>query len=164
MKVLFLDIDGVLNFFGTDAKSPTGCDGIVDKLVKRLRTIIDNTNAFVVLTSDWKDDWDGQAETDDLPPDGQYLVKKLRRNGVHINSKTGEQFPLGYRGAAIVDWLNRHKGVESWCVLDDIVYDDFLWCAYADMKIPDHLVLTDPNVGLSDNDVAMAIDILNKQN
>lgn len=160
MKVLFLDIDGVLNFDGTEAKTPSGCDGIVDRLVKKLKSIIDNTNALVVLSSDWKVNWyKSAADITDLPMDGQYLVRKLKRNGVHINSKTDDKFPESYRGAAIMDWISRHNGVDGWCVLDDVFFDDYMMYP----EISNHIVLTDPRVGLTDDDAASAIDILNNQ-
>jgi len=160
MKVIFLDVDGVLNFDGSDARTPLGHLGIVDRLVKKLRTLVDNTNALVVIVSDWKELWN-QSVTDveDLSPDGQYLVKKLKRNGVHITSKTSDRFPNKLRGAAIMDWIAAHKSVESWCVLDDVYFDDYL--NY--MEISSHIVLTDPSVGLTDDNVKYAIDILNKQ-
>lgn len=160
MKVIFLDIDGVLNFDGTEARAPNGCDGIVDRLVKKLKTIIDNTNALVVLSTDWKDAWtQSAADVSDLSPVGQYMVKKLRRHGVHITSKISDKYPNELRGTAIMEWIATHKSVESWCVLDDVYFDDYL--NY--MEISKHIVLTDPKVGLTDDNVTYAIDILNRQ-
>ena len=56
MKVVFLDIDGVLN----EEKSRSHCcgyKGIDDKKVENLAKIIKTTNAAIVLISTWKDDW-----------------------------------------------------------------------------------------------------------
>ena len=56
MKVVFLDIDGVLN----EEKSRSRCcgyKGIDDKKVENLAKIIKTTNAAIVLISTWKDDW-----------------------------------------------------------------------------------------------------------
>ena len=41
MKIIFLDVDGVLNYRGCKARSATGCLGVDDGKVKLLRQIID---------------------------------------------------------------------------------------------------------------------------
>ena len=46
MKLIFLDVDGVLNYSGCKARSATGCLGIDDEKVKLLRQIIDQTGAI----------------------------------------------------------------------------------------------------------------------
>lgn len=158
MKVLFLDIDGVLNYSGTEARTPSGMVGIVDSLVKKLRTIIDNTNAIIVLSSDWKKLLYSYDHVEDLPPDGQYLLRKLKRRGLHISSKLSDDIPNRHRGEAIRQWL-QHNGVQetdTWCVLDDRLFDD-----YVELGMEDHLVLTHEMFGLTDKDVTKAIDILN---
>lgn len=42
MKVIFLDIDGVCNYFGEEnkARAPSGCLGINDKLVDIIKYIV----------------------------------------------------------------------------------------------------------------------------
>lgn len=35
MKVIFLDVDGVLNFTGTEARAPGGCLGLASAPVKQ---------------------------------------------------------------------------------------------------------------------------------
>ena len=57
MKIIFLDIDGVLNYRGCKSKSPSGCYGIEQDKVKLLKNIVEQTNAKLVLTSTWKTDW-----------------------------------------------------------------------------------------------------------
>ena len=57
IKVIFLDVDGVLN----DQASNSKCGfytGIDDKKVKRLRAIVEATNAKIVLVSSWKKHWE----------------------------------------------------------------------------------------------------------
>ncbi len=57
MRVIFLDIDGVLNNCRTRTKSPDGCTGISNSLCKRFRKIIESLlketgeKPEVVLTS-----------------------------------------------------------------------------------------------------------------
>ena len=57
MKIIFLDIDGVLNC----QKSQSKCGGLIgidDKKVKVLRKIVESTNAKIVLCSSWKSGWE----------------------------------------------------------------------------------------------------------
>lgn len=86
MKVIFLDVDGVLNFTGTEARAPSGALGLASAPVKQLRNIIKATGAYIVLTSTWKGDWDFDEEK--CTADGKYLVRKLKREGLHILDKT----------------------------------------------------------------------------
>ena len=59
MKVIFLDIDGVLNSRRYDAKRDKNGNTNIDEtrlpLVKR---IVDATGARIVLSSSWRNDWD----------------------------------------------------------------------------------------------------------
>ena len=54
MKVIFLDIDGVLNNEYSKTRAPSGVIGIDGDKVKRLRKIVESTGAKLVLTSSWK--------------------------------------------------------------------------------------------------------------
>ena len=58
MKVIFLDVDGVLNSVRTKEQTPSGCTGIESKLVKNLAKIVNETKAILILTSDWKIEWE----------------------------------------------------------------------------------------------------------
>ena len=154
MKVIFLDVDGVLNYASSEARTSTGAQGIATQPVKCLRDIVKATGAYIVLTSTWKDEWDFDEEA--CSQDGLYLVRKLKREGLHILDKTQDM--ILNRGQGIQDWLSRHKGVESWVVLDDEIYPDF----EARGIIP-HLVQTSMGGdGLNKECVMKAIEILNK--
>ena len=49
MKVIFLDVDGCLNCNSTKAVTPSGCVGVADKYIKRLKKIIDlKLNDYIV--------------------------------------------------------------------------------------------------------------------
>lgn len=52
MKVIFLDIDGVLNDNNTKSISPNGFTFVDTSKILRLKRIIDSTEAKVVLSSD----------------------------------------------------------------------------------------------------------------
>jgi HAD domain in Swiss Army Knife RNA repair proteins len=65
MKIIFLDIDGVLNCKGTP--NPRKFPYIVDpKLLNRLQRLLERTGAEVVLSSTWRYD-----------PAGLFSAKKL---------------------------------------------------------------------------------------
>ena len=65
MKVIFLDIDGVLNYtkWYTDERNPGnlhGQEGDLDPLcVDRIIRICEETGAKVVISSDWRISWYG---------------------------------------------------------------------------------------------------------
>ena len=153
MKVIFLDVDGVLNFNTTEAIAPNGCMGIADSCVKKLKHIVDETHAFIVLVSSWKQEWNMDFER--CLPNGKYLVKKLDRRGLHIMDKTDDH--IDDRGKGIYEWLKRHPNVTDWVVLDDEVFDD-----YKDYIPQDNRVITNYILGLTDSDAEQAIEILNK--
>lgn len=153
MKVIFLDVDGVLN--SDDSEDRFKCFiGIDYSGVKLLKEIVEATGAKIVLVSAWKIYWnkDGKSRNDSL---AAYLDERLAEEDLVIIDKTG-----GYmteRGHGIVDWLSEHP-VESWVVLDDEIFDD-----YAECGIMPHLVQTDfYDGGLKEKHVELAIEILNR--
>ena len=144
MKLIFLDIDGVLNNSRTNSRSPDGYIGISDNLTKRLKKIIEATNAKVVLTSDWKDYSSVR--------DKAYMRKKLVRfNALPIGQIKDE---WQRRGAGINVYLKDHK-CESFVILDDNEFD------FQEENLLQYTILTNPIVGLTDDDVNNAIKILN---
>ena len=143
---IFLDIDGVLNNRRTNSRTPEGYVGISDHLTKRLRRIIQTTGAEVVLTSTWKT----AAEGADL----LYMNRKLRRFGAMPVSRTFEpDSDLSRRGAGIKEFLKENP-CDGYVILDDFNFD------FAEEKLMEHLVLTDPADGLTEEDADRAIRIL----
>ena len=155
MKVIFLDIDGVLNDAYSTERTPLGYIGIDDDKLGNLRKIVSETGAYIVLTSTWKVNWKEGVETDD--PDGQYLMKRFAKVGLAIYGKTDDQWVN--RGRGITDWIKAHGVVESWVVIDDIQFKDFP--RYGIMK---HFVQTSfAHEGLNEELTQKCIDILNKK-
>lgn len=150
MKVIFLDIDGVLN--NAFLKETIGIIvGIGNKYVKRLRKIVDATGAKIVLTSSWREY--KTPEGDDIH--WEYLVRKLAKEGLTIYDVTKDRGDN--RGYGILQWYT-HRDVTDWVVLDDEEFDD-----YRPYGILKHLVKTyyySPDGGLQDEDVEKAIEIL----
>jgi hypothetical protein len=103
MKVIFLDIDGVLNTRHTP--NPRKLPYIVDKkLVKRLKQVLAHTRAKVVLSSTWRYD-----------PAGLFSAK---HHGIPFLGCTSD-LPHRPRRDEILAWLKNHKRVNRFAVLDD---------------------------------------------
>ena len=87
MTVLFFKVEDVLNFPESEARSPSGRVGVVDRLVKDLKHTLDEqpVGTQLVLYGDWAKDWD--FDESKCTADGKYLIKKLDRRGLHIMDK-----------------------------------------------------------------------------
>ena len=126
-RVLFLDIDGVLNRDGTKAR----CNGFVgvdrdlsDKLLKWLK----DKDIAIVLSSTWRRHAD--------------MHDHLHDAGIHWIDVTPT---VGSRGMDIQAWLNKNQDVIHYIILDDD----------ADM-LPNQLtcfVQTDNALGLQDHNI-----------
>lgn len=161
MKVIFLDVDGVLNSIGWMKKNkgkPHGNTEIDPSKVKLLKQIIDKTGAKVVLASTWRnvDGSDGEARHSMY----DYLVEELGKCGIEIFSRT----PLinNDRPKEVKAWLNETSfEIENFISLDD----DFGEKDYRKQGIFGRLVRTqfwDMNGGLSQENVEKAIQLLNE--
>ena len=103
MKVIFLDIDGVLNCSKTP--NPRGFPYIVDKkLLARFRKLLDRTGAKVVLSSTWRCD-----------PVGLFAA---RHYGVPFIGVCPDK-PKSPRRNEMLAWLKAHPRVTRYIVLDD---------------------------------------------
>lgn len=120
-----------------------------DFLVRRVRKIVDATGALIVLSSTWRDEWNVEDESHN-GSDFNELRAKFREFGMDFYDRTGAWQMRG-RGWEILEWLERHKSVESFVILDD----------WNDMgPVRDHLILTNPSLGLTEEQVQEAIEIL----
>ncbi len=153
MKIIFLDVDGVLN--SIDSEDHFHCFiGLDYSGIKLLKEIVDATKAEIVLVSTWKLSWDKNGSRPDSL--GSYLDVRLAEEGLTIMDKTGGS--MNERGHGIVDWLSEHP-TDSWIVLDDEIFEDYEGCG-----ILPHLVKTDfYDGGLKEKHVEMAINLLNKE-
>lgn len=153
MKVIFLDVDGVLNCRSTEARCGHYI-GIDDDKVQRLRQIVDATGAVIMLVSSWKDGWDREYK-EDQDALANYLDRKLNAAGMRILDKTEDNHHD--RGAGILRWTEG-RPVESFVILDDCLFD------YREMGLLSRLVETTEGAddgGLQDVHVQRAIEILN---
>lgn len=139
-KVIFLDVDGVLNSWDTKTRNPLGYIGVDQIYCQRLRDIVAATGAKVVLSSAWRHTpsalpylWDACGPTVECIGETQY-------------------FPSRQRGDEIASWLTEHPCVDRFVILDD----------REDMSsVQDHLVHTDESVGLTEENKKQAIEKLN---
>ena len=131
MKVIFLDIDGVLNHCGYQNE-------IVDpKKIILLKKLVKLTNAKIVLSSSWRRKYDKDGN---LVDDTSYkIIKKILKkydleiyseienyvsnevisNEITINDILNSDTDDNDRAIYIVKWLNNHPEVTSFVILDD---------------------------------------------
>ena len=159
MKVIFLDIDGVLNCSTSKSFCHDDLCGIIHGIdsdkVKRLAKIVEATNAKIVLSSDWRVGWE-KYYTTRKPSHAKYLDNHLKKKGnITLLDKTPLSHSGYWRGEEILAYLRSHPDITNYVILDDTFFEDF-----SIKEIEEHLVLTDYIVGLSDADVDRAINIL----
>lgn len=158
MKVIFLDIDGVLNsekFLENNKNQP-----IDRNSVGILKNIIDKTGAVIVMSSGWRLWFDDNM----LPHDGysQCLYEILCEFNIKLFGKTPDFSTEEIRtrktfshvkAKEIIAWLNEHKFVDKYVVIDDL-----------DLKneeINAHLVKINGQVGITEADARRVIDMIN---
>lgn len=119
MKVIFLDIDGVLNSYVYD-RERTENDGNIDKTrLLLLKRLVDDTGAKIVLSSSWRIHWDKCFDKcDDI---GKEINSVFSSVGLEIYDKTLKD---GYheRYDEIRTWLNEKPDVERFVIFDDNGY------------------------------------------
>lgn len=155
VKVIFLDIDGVLNSRAYDRKrdwtKQTDIDETRLPLVKR---IVEETGAEIVLSSTWRRHWDKNAEA--CAEDGRYINEIFAKYGLKIYDKTPYLGICAERKDEVALWLERAgDAVEKFVIIDDYRYG---WA-----ELYDFFVKTNPNfgAGLEEEHVVKAIEILN---
>ena len=156
MKIIFLDIDGVLNSRDYDGRRDWGKQTNVDESrLPLLKEIVDATGAKIVLSSTWREHWG--SNNADCDSAGLYINNVFSKYGLRIYDKTPYMGLNVPRRDEIIKWLNDTKSyVDSFVILDDCPYD---WD-----NLSDNFVKTNPNfgLGLEKEHVRKAIAILNK--
>ena len=155
MKIIFLDIDGVLTSdMYEESRLEKRDDNRIDlSRVKLLAELVKSTDAKIVLTSTWRVDWNKISL---LCGDyGKYLNQCLATYNLSIFDKTPFISYLGDRRKEILIWLSRHRGeVESFVIIDDINYG---W-----NELKNRVVITNPQgYGLEEKHMQKAIELLN---
>ena len=137
MKLIFLDIDGVI-------ATPRTGNRIDRTLMERAIEIATRTGASIVISSSWKE------ET--LEKTLRKLPTALREHIVGQTPNLNNVETLKSREIdSFLNWFERqHELIENYIIIDD-VYEGFSF-----QKIV-HLVKTDTYEGLTEEDVKLAI-------
>lgn len=158
MKVIFLDVDGVLNsepFLENNNK-----ETIDRSNVSKLKNALDITNAVIVMSSGWR-----LLFNDNMLPqrgNSQYLYDILCKFGIKLFGKTPdfstEEIRINktfshVKAMEILAWLDAHDPVENYVVLDDLDLNN--------KAIHAHQVRTNPQLGLTEEDTAQIVRMLN---
>lgn len=157
-KVLFLDIDGVLNsnFWNDSHQTEISDSTLIDEeKIKLLALLVKETGAKIILHSGWRFWFD--AELKPLCTEAAKLAKLFAKENLYISGVTPDltteeirktkKFSL-VKADEILLWLSLHNITTGWVVLDDLdLHND---------QIRRHQVKTDQTVGLTLEDVKQA--------
>jgi hypothetical protein len=153
MKVLFLDFDGVLNSNAFHRSSPPTDDAQVllspkrldPEAIARVNRVIEATGAHIVVSSTWRVRLDTKEELQVLLEERGFTGKVIGLTP-RIYSRP--------RGEEIQAWLDsRASLVERFAIVDD--HDDM-------GALSPRLVLTDPEIGLTDADCEQIVALLSR--
>eukprot|EP00029_Vermamoeba_vermiformis_P013100 TRINITY_DN8022_c0_g1_i1.p1 TRINITY_DN8022_c0_g1~~TRINITY_DN8022_c0_g1_i1.p1 ORF type:complete len:145 (+),score=6.68 TRINITY_DN8022_c0_g1_i1:79-513(+) len=142
MKVLFLDVDGVLLI------NPR--EGFRRVAMLQLKRIIDETDARIVVSSTWRYFRNSLDR----------LKLMLQNAGIPEILSTTPSLRHKTRQDEILTWIqewNKQVGnekVTSWVAIDDIELD-------SDARLEDHFVKIDPEIGLDEISANLVITMLN---
>jgi hypothetical protein len=122
MKVIFLDIDGVLT------TQSTGWKSFHPECLASLKHLLDNTDAKMVLSSCWRHgfiDWTDKNHSLVDAKDSKTVIKQwfmMAGWSQELADRLIDHTPTlssGHRGSEISTWLSKHPEVTEFCILDD---------------------------------------------
>ena len=153
MKVIFLDIDGVVNCWSTKERAPSKVIGVEQRLITHIKEIDDATGAKLVLSSTWRKDWAFDLMNG---KDWHYLRDEFAKQDLYFMDYTPSRRD-SHRGEEIKEWLtSTGYDIESYVIIDDEMFD------IRDLH-EGHMVQTSFDSGIKPGAVKMAIEILSKQ-
>ena len=152
MRVIFLDIDGVLNC--TAIRRQKLCEGdfsviIEPQQLQRLKRLVAKTNAVIVLISSWRKYWMREGSIDGA---GKRIEAAFASEGLLITDKT-PVLENGSRSLEIEQWLKDKRYIDQYVILDD---NDFMWSRV----LRQHWVYCSDDTGLTNDMVEVAEEIL----
>jgi hypothetical protein len=163
MKVIFLDIDGVLNYtnwyvserYQNMQMNDDDELEIDPECAKRIVNICNETDAKIVITSDWRLSWYGTILRLGMGgiPRNYILDKTPERIWMKFSSTKDAHIDIS-RGAEINDWLEANPECTNYVIIDDRT--DFK------ENQNDNFVHVNPMYGITDENMNQAIAILNK--
>lgn len=145
MKIIFLDFNGVLDTFDN-------MNIINESNLNRLKTIVNETNAKVVISSSIKTNY---YYTGKMSKQLEYVMSSLENVGINVVGFTKK---CETREEEIRVYLEEHPDIENFCIIDDEYYME---------KFSDNMVKLKPQMmggmGLQDEDMYKALEILNRK-
>ena len=161
-RVIFLDIDGVLNSsFWNDSHQTEISNGtlIDEEKIELLAQLVKRTSAKIILHSGWRLWFDSEIKP--LRKESQKLIDMLAKKGLFIEDVTPDltteeiresrKFSM-VKADEILLWLKLHEDIVGWVVLDDLDLNNNL--------IKRHQVKPNRMIGLSMDDIINAERIL----
>lgn len=137
MKVIFLDIDGVLNSVRYDRERGKNDGNIDESRLPLLKRAVEATDAEIILSSSWRRHWD--KDESKMTADGKELDRLFKIFNMGIYDKTPDYGNVYGRENEIESWLNEHKDVDKFVIVDDL---PFGWVKYSN-----RWVKTNANIG-----------------
>ena len=156
IKVIFLDIDGVLNSYDWRLKNKERGNEIKcldDNAIKILGKIVKASGAKIVLSSSWR-----TKGPDDIYM--QILRSKFEKFSITILGNTGRSKKKMHRGWEIREWLKDNKhlyNITSFVILDDDASD----IANQKKTLLPYYVKTSFKDGLKESHVDKILHVLN---
>lgn len=152
MRVIFLDIDGVLNSEEWDRYVQSFTYGarfnsgylLSQEMILRLQNVVFQTNAEIVLTSSWR--------ANERAMDA--LRRQLSLYHLSIRDST-VSYAYGNRADEVKLWIESHSNVTSYAIVDD--YDDGF---SNDEVLVTHFVQTTFAQGLTSEKAEKIVEIL----
>lgn len=164
-KVIFLDIDGVLNssVWNYSHQKEIDLGILVDcEKIKMLSQLVHKTNAKIVLHSGWRF-W----FSDNMLPlrkESEILADMLLDEGIRISEVTPDlttdeiKRTLKFskvKADEILAWLRGHDDISGWVVIDDLDLNNEI--------VRQHQVKTDASEGLTWADILTAEKLLHNE-
>lgn len=146
MKVIFLDFNGVLDTY-------ENMDVIDKNNLLRLKTIVDETDSKVVISSSLKNSY---YITGHLSKKLLAIIKDIEKEKIEVIGITPNS---DIRENEIQLYLDKHPEVENFCIIDD----DYYMESFKDNLVKLPLQSEENPNGLEDKHVDLAIHILNNQ-
>ena len=170
-KVIFLDVDGVLNSSRTLYEDIS----LEDDLISNLKELVDKTGAKIILSSSWRLSTEAIATLMDRLDKFGLAISGMTCDGVDLDWLEKYEFDVTKkyldtkfdwdenrqikithdRGAEIFKWLHDHDDC-AYVILDDEIED--IKPYFSESVI----VKTSYKTGLTKEDVKKAVQILNK--
>ena len=172
MKVIFLDVDGVLNTSETYevvAKifKETGIEELdIDTFrLEYLKKIIEKTNAKIVLSASCRNSF--VKENNKIIPiseKGEKIYNLLSSYGIEIYDITPSNYDPKNREITVKEWLSNNDDIDSFIIIDDEpnMFNELLDRLIKTSKVKDDemLINMDDCVGLCEHHINIAINML----